>query len=244
MKDWYRDWFNTPEYLNVYRHRNQSDAHSLVELILKNVTLKSGAKVLDLACGTGRHSIYFAEKGFKVTAIDLSSNLLSAAKSLTERIGLKIQFLERDMRDLNFEKEFDLIVNLFTSFGYFESDSENFSIIKGAYNLLLDKGYFVIDFFNADYIMKNLVPESEEKFLDEIIIQRRRIENGRVVKNILVKQNGTEKNYIESVRLFTSEELKIELVKTGFKIIKCFGDFNGSDFDLNSSQRIIIIAQK
>jgi SAM-dependent methyltransferase len=244
MTEWFEDWFNTKEYLNVYRHRNDEDAERLVNLILKNISLKRGADVVDLACGPGRHSILFAERGYNVTAVDLSENLLNVARKTAENLGLTIDFVNADLRNFCITSKFDLAVNLFTSFGYFESDEENFSLFSDACDLLNPEGYFVLDYFNANYLRKRLVPHSEDIFNGNKIIQDRRIIGDRVVKDIIIANNGTRKKFIESVRMYSDKELKAEIEKRGLKIYKTFGDSDGSKFDLNSSPRIIIISGK
>jgi len=244
MAEWFEEWFNTEEYLNVYRHRNDAEAEQLVNLILANIDLEQNADVIDLACGTGRHSILFAERGFNVTAVDLSEKLLSVARLNAESLGLQINFVTADLRNFCITSKFELAVNLFTSFGYFESDVENFSLFNDAFDLLKDDGYFVIDYFNANYIRKNLIPHSEDIINGKKIIQNRKILGDRVIKDIVVAKNGTRRNYRESVRMYSDSELKAGLEKSGLRIIETFGDFKGSRFDLNSSSRIIIISSK
>ncbi len=244
MAEWYKDWFDTKEYLNVYRHRNEQDAKKLVNLILENVDIPAGGRILDMACGNGRHSVIFAEKGFQVTAVDLSKNLLDLAKNSADKAGLKINFVNSDLRSFYTASKFNLAVNLFTSFGYFEDECDNFKILRNAYDHLFENGYFVIDFFNKRYIENNLVPESADVAFEEKIIQKRSIEGNRVEKQIIIKKNGSEKLFHESVRMYCKEELFKALNSKGFKIIKFFGDSSGKSFDLESSPRIIIIAQK
>jgi cyclopropane fatty-acyl-phospholipid synthase-like methyltransferase len=244
MAEWFEEWFNTEEYLNVYRHRNEADAEKLIDLILANVELKQNADVIDLACGTGRHSILFAEKGFNVTAVDLSENLLNVARKTAEYLGFNINFLNADLRNFCITSKFDLAVNLFTSFGYFESDDENFSLFFDASDLLKDNGYFVLDYLNAKYIRQNLVAYSEDIIDGKKIIQERRIMGNRIIKDITIAKNGSRKSFMESVRMYSDSELFTGLGKSGLKIFKIFGDFDGNKFDLNSSPRIIIISGK
>ncbi len=244
MTEWFEEWFNTEEYLNVYRHRNDADAERLVNLILANIDLNQNANVIDLACGTGRHSILFAENGFNVTAVDLSENLLNVARKTAENLELKINFVNADLRNFCITSKFDLALNLFTSFGYFETDDENFSLFFDASDLLKNNGYFVIDYFNTNFIRKNLVAYSEDFIAGKKIIQERRIMGNRVIKDITIAKNGTRKSYMESVRMYSDSELLTGLEKSGLKIFKIFGDFDGSKFDLNSSPRIIIISCK
>ncbi len=106
--EWFKDWFNTEEYLNVYQHRNESDAEEHVKLILENINLSSGAKILDMACGAGRHAIIFARKNFNVTAVDLSENLLAIAKKNADDENLKINFVHSDIRNFKSDDKFNL----------------------------------------------------------------------------------------------------------------------------------------
>ncbi len=242
--EWFKDWFETDEYLNVYQHRNERDAEELVQLILNNLAINHSANVLDMASGTGRHSILFARNGFKVTAVDLSKNMLSVARRKAESENLNINFIQSDLRYFAYSEKFDLIVNLFTSFGYFESDEENFKILKSAYELLSENGYFVLDFFNKYFIENNLIPESIEKMGSTEIIQQRKIAGKRILKDIIIKRNGHSEKYKESVRMYSAEELTRELTRIGFAIEKTFGDFHGSMFDKTYSKRIILFARK
>ena len=188
MTEWFEDWFNTEEYLNVYRHRNEEDAKNLFDLIIKNVLLEKGSKVLDLACGAGRHSILFAKNNFDVTAVDISDNLLNVGRKTAEELKLNINFIKSDLRKLNLNEKFHLIINLFTSFGYFETDDENGEVIKMASQHLVDNGYFVLDFFNIIYLQNNLIPISYDKIEDGIIKQERVIEGDRIVKQFSSQQ--------------------------------------------------------
>jgi SAM-dependent methyltransferase len=244
MTEWFEEWFNSKEYLDVYQHRNESDAKLLFELIIKNVQIPIYGKVLDLACGPGRHSILFARKGFDVTGIDLSDNLLKVAESSAKKEKLKIEFIKADLRNIQLDTKFDLVVNLFTSFGFFEKDEDNFSIFKIASALLNAGGYFVFDFLNSTFIENNLIRESREDKSNEIIVQKRRIEGDRVIKDIIIQYNGNVKTYYESVKLYRWGELCKAIDENGLAIKKTFGDFTGSDFKEATSPRMIIIAQK
>src|ERR1035437_1363723 len=98
MTEWFEDWFNSKEYLDVYQHRNESDARKLFELIIANIQIPVKGKVMDLACGPGRHSILFARKGFNVTGVDLSDNLLRVAELAAKKEKLDIKFIKADLR--------------------------------------------------------------------------------------------------------------------------------------------------
>jgi 2-polyprenyl-3-methyl-5-hydroxy-6-metoxy-1,4-benzoquinol methylase len=242
--NWFESWFNTEEYLNVYRHRNESEALKHIDFILENTMIPPGSSVLDMACGPGRHSLILAKKGYDVTAVDLSENLLCVAGRLAEEAGLNIQFQKFDLREIKIDKKFDLIINLFTSFGYFEKDEENYKIFDVALKHLEYNGKFVIDFLNKKYLIKNLIEYSEDILLGRKIIQRRSIVEDRIIKNIEIETNGSSKFFYESVKLFSPEQLIFALNDRGLFVDRIFGDFEGNVFDPESSERIIIIAVK
>jgi cyclopropane fatty-acyl-phospholipid synthase-like methyltransferase len=213
-------------------------------LILENVSLKKDAKILDLACGAGRHSILFAQEGFNVTAVDLSKNLLSVAKRSAVEAGVDINFIRSDLRDFSITPKFDLAVNLFTSFGYFQSDEENYKMFKVAAEHLRESGYFVLDYLNKRYIENKLVPHSVEEIEGGKIIQERKIEGKRVIKTIKIRKNGSDSEFYESVRMYGIDELEDIFSESGFKIQNIFGGSEGKSFDLETSPRIIFIARR
>jgi SAM-dependent methyltransferase len=242
--EWYKEWFNTDDYLVVYKHRDKAEAEALKELVLKNIDKKKINSVLDMACGAGRHAISFAFEGFKVTAVDLSENLLKSARQNSEIENVKIEFILSDIRDFNPVNNFDLVLNLFTSIGYFETDDENIKVIKKAYDVLNAGGWFVLDYFNKNFILNNMIPITVENIGGRKITQIREINDNRVIKKIRIQNNGKESEFTESVRLFSKDEINEILQDQGFKIRKIFGDFDGSNFDIDNSPRLIVIAQK
>ncbi len=244
MAEWFEDWFNTEEYLDVYSHRNENDAKNLIDLILSKVNISPKSRVLDMACGAGRHSIIFAQLGYKVTAVDLSERLIKVAKKTADEINVKVDFIESDLRRFAVNEEFDLVVNLFTSFGYLERDSENFKILSTAFNHLKEGGFFIFDFFNQGYVEKNLIKKTVDIIPGGLITQERRIENGRIKKFITINKYDVEQKFFESVRMFKPEELTSAMVSRGFSVKELLGDFEGNPFNFSTSPRVIIIAQK
>ncbi|MDH3267752.1 MAG: class I SAM-dependent methyltransferase [Ignavibacteria bacterium] len=241
---WYKDWFNSENYLKVYSHRDESEAERLVELIVNNLNIKSDSKILDMACGSGRHAINFAKRGFDVTAVDLSQWLLSVAKENARENDVKIDFVFSDILDFKTTQKFSLALNLFTSIGYFDNDEDNFRVILKAYDLLIDGGYFVIDYFNKNYLVKNLIPTSVFSENGMRITQNRTIQGNRVVKNITLENSGSVEEFYESVQLYSYDELYDYLKKAGFTFVKDFGDYKGNNFNKESSPRLIIFVKK
>src|SRR3990172_3744175 len=242
--EWYKKWFNSDEYLKVYQHRDEKDAEELTKFVLKNIDSDNIKTVLDMAAGSGRHAIIFAKQGYNVTAVDLSENLLSIAMNSARTEGVDINFVNSDIRHFNSNQKFDLILNLFTSIGYFEEDEENYYILNKAYSLLDKNGYFILDYFNKNYVENTLVPKTVKEIDDGLITQDRFIKGERIIKEITISREGKVNKFYESVRMFSSDELINMLQALGFHILKTYGDFLGNPFELETSPRIIIIAGK
>lgn len=243
-KEWFKKWFSSEDYLNVYQHRNDEDAEKVIDLILNEININNNSLVLDAACGAGRHSILFAKKGFKVTGFDLSETLLNIAKVEANKFDFKITFYKSDIRNFFIDTKFHLIVNLFTSFGYFYSDEENFAFIKNAFKMLNKGGYFVLDYFNKEFLIENLVTESQKKINGSTFIEHREISGNRVIKKIQIKKKSVIDEYIESVKLYDKDEILNKFNDIGFSVYKIFGNYDGEKFDAKNSQRLIIIFLK
>jgi SAM-dependent methyltransferase len=252
---WFKSWFNSPDYLQLYEHRDNKDAKKLVSLLFKNIKLNKGAKILDLACGNGRHSILFAKKGYQTTGLDLSEYLISRAekklKNEYAEYNDNLQFEIKDMRKINHVGEFDLIVNMFTSFGYFSSDGDNEKVIKGVSRALKTGGHFFFDFLNSTYLKNNLVPFDIKKVNGKSAIQIRTISGGYVSKEIYFLSDRKPKHYYpgiihftERIKLYSFRDFKKIFAKYNLKLLYVFGDYRGTKFNEKKSKRLIIIAKK
>jgi len=253
IDNWYKTWFNTQDYLDLYNHRNEKDAKKIVSLISKLIELKPGLNVLDLACGNGRHSILFAKKGCNVLGIDLSKYLISQAekklKSDYSSYRSNLKFEIRDMRNISHYKEFDLVVNLFSSFGYFNTNRDNEKVILSVSKALKPGGSFFFDFLNKDHVTRMLVPFDIKELKSSRMLQIRQVKNGFVQKDILIFRNSKDTNcefthFKEKVRLYSLPDFRKIFSKFGLKITGTYGDYEGNKFDRKNSQRLIILAQK
>ncbi|MDV2886709.1 class I SAM-dependent methyltransferase [Alkalihalophilus pseudofirmus] len=241
METWYKEHFNE-DYLRIYKHRNDNLAHQELTQLMKFVPVVQGQSLLDLCCGNGRHSRWFAKQGFRVTGVDLSPVLLGEARKGEH--AEDIHYVRSDMRDLSYKDNFDLVVNLFTSFGYFKEDEQNKKVLQNAYDALKLNGYFVFDYLNPSFLENNLVPFSKDIIDDLSILQYRMIVNNTVVKKIKVEDNGALREYEERVKLYERATLDVMLKEAGFTIIHTFGDYDGSEFQSRESSRLIYICQK
>ena len=242
---WYKDWFRDANYSTVYEHRDESEAEQMIDLIERTTGHDTSRRVLDLACGSGRHALSFARRGYAdVTGVDLSPTLLDEGRSISAELGYNIRFLERDMRDVPNES-FDLTVNLFTSFGYFATDEENAGVVQSVASHLSVGGYFVIDFFNSHYVREHFVAHDERVLSGgRRLEQSRWLQDGRVEKRLLIRDALDAQEFIESVRLFELKDFERMFNESGLKLAHIFGSYTGETFDSKKSSRLIMFAQK
>jgi len=243
MSEWFEDWFASEQYLNVYKHRDQKDALLLLDLIQRTISINNDFLILDAACGAGRYSNLLLQKGYKVIGFDLSLPLLKIAKTDAGKISGENIYFRSDIRSVKLKMKFNLILNVFTSFGYFVTDEENFSFINNSITFLKKKGYFVFDYINKKYLIDNLIPYSQKEIDGYLIEEKRKIENQRVIKEINISKGNERHSFTESVKLYSPEILFEKFFKTGYKIIDVFGSYEGENFSEINSSRIIIIGQ-
>lgn len=239
--EWFESWFNSRYYHVLYQNRDDKEAHLFIDNLLKELKLPAKAKILDLACGNGRHAICLNQRGYEVIGIDLSDENIAQAKKYQNET---LSFYVHDMRDLYWDRYFDCILNLFTSFGYFEDDEDNQKTINSVASSLKHGGKFVLDFMNSEKVIDNLVLQ-EKKLIDGIsfIITRRVVDN-RIVKKIHVIDGETEQGFEEKVRAFTLNELMDLMEEAGLYVENVFGDYNLGKYDSKTSDRLIILASK
>lgn len=239
-KEWFSTWFDTSYYHVLYKHRNDEEATLFIENLTKLLNLPEEAKVLDLACGKGRHSLMLHKSGLNVLGVDLSKNSIKSAQENTKS-GLR--FSVQDMREIIPNESFAAIFNLFTSFGYFDSSAENERVIQAVYSMLDEKGMFVIDFMNARKIIENLVL-SEEKIIDDIHFSiLRKWDKEHIYKFIDVVDGTESHSFMERVQSLFLADFK-KLLNGKFKILNVFGDYRLNSFDEEESDRLIIIAER
>lgn len=240
-------WFERSfreDYVLVYRHRDEESADKEVANLLERLPIKKTGKVLDLCCGSGRHARAFARRGYEVVGVDLSPVLLQLAQE--QNTCENLRFYQYDMRKIPFVDEFDIVVNLFTSFGYFNDDAESKSVVANMARALKPGGQVVIDYLNPSYVRANLVPTSTKEIEGLFIEETRWIEDGFVKKRIVVKDaEATEpREYMEQVRLFTSDQIRAMLEESGFTRIQLFGDYTYTGYEELTSPRMIFFAEK
>lgn len=240
MQEWFANWFDSPFYHVLYAHRDHDEAAAFISSLVKQIPLFEGQKVLDLACGKGRHSMELAKHNLHVVGVDLSPQSIACANESTNS---QVRFEVHDMRIPFHEKDFDAVLNLFTSFGYFEDENDNLNVLKAAHSCLKPNGYFLIDFLNADFVKTHLKPvyEITQQGIDFKI--HKEIRNGWIYKEIHFTQESKKYSFREEVRLFTETELIGMMQQAGFTVLNSWGNYGLEPMN-SSSDRCILLAQK
>jgi SAM-dependent methyltransferase len=233
MTEWFEEWFGE-EYLQLYPHRDAAEAERAVALILARTAFVPGWRVLDVACGAGRHARAFEAAGARCVGLDLSMALLRVARGVT---GAPL--VRADMRALPVRPgSMDLTVNLFTSFGYFERDAEHTAALHEMVATLRPQGWFVIDFLNSAAVRAQLVPR-ETRRLDgaEVAVARSVSVDGRYVCKTITTTGG--RRFTERVRLFGADEITAMLAEACVTVRHRFGDYDASPLGVNSPRTIL-----
>lgn len=234
---WYASWFNTPYYHILYRNRDHREAAAFMNRLTAHLNLQKNARILDLACGRGRHAKYLYRKGFDVTGIDLSEESIAYAKEF-ERPSLHFE-VHNMLKP--YPDTFDAIFNLFTSFGYFEKEKDNLRTIKAIKESLKPNGYGVIDFMNAELAIENLVP-NEVKQIGKITFHiEKYVEDGFIFKDIRFEDKGKDYHFTERVMSLTLENFKSYFDAAEIQLKEVFGDYQLNTFDAKTSNRLIVL---
>ena len=237
--DWFEDWFGE-EYLALYEHRDHHEAREIVALIAERMGATVDAPVLDLACGAGRHQRTLCACGWWTVGLDLSPSLLRAARAEDRTAPL----VRADMRELPFaDGSFALVVNLFTSFGYFRDDAQHLRVLADVARVVRPGGCFVLDYLHAEHVRRTLVPRDERSVGTVTVEQEREISaDGRFVrKTITIGDLG--RTFVERVRLFEPDELVALCTRAGFSVDAVFGDYVGLPLH-PASPRTILFARR
>ena len=230
------NWFNSDYYHILYKNRDKKEAEFFINNLIKKLKIKKKSKILDLACGVGRHSFYLNKKGMNVIGIDNSENNIKKAKKLENKF---LKFKKKEMTE-DYGQVFDFIFNLFTSIGYI-NEKHNFKTFKSINNSLVNHGILVIDYLNVFKLKKELV-EKETKIIGNIIFNiKRSFKDNFIVKKIKIKDNNEIFYFEERVMELTINDFQDYLKKFNFEILDVYGNYNLEKYHKNSERLIMII---
>ncbi|RKR84756.1 methyltransferase family protein [Mucilaginibacter gracilis] len=240
-KKWFQNWFNSPYYHILYQQRNHAEAEFFIDNLCAYIKPRADAKLLDIACGRGRHSIYLNKKGFDVTGIDLSIASIQYAKQYQNS---RLHFYVHDMRYLFYTNYFDIAMNLFTSFGYFETNQEHVKALQNFNRALKPNGLLVLDFFNSCKVIETLCPAMHKTIGSIDFNIHKKIENCKIVKKIDFVDHNQPYTFTEEVMAYNMDDFSLFFKQSGFEILHCFGNYNLEEFDCKNSDRLIFICRK
>ncbi len=235
---WYREWFGE-EYLDLYAHRDSDEAERHVDFATRVLGGAPAGAVLDLASGAGRHTEALLARGVRAVGADLSLTLLAQRPKLERVCG--------DMRRLPFaDRSFAWVLNFFTSFGYFESERENFLVLEEVARVLSPGGLLLLDLLNPEPAIAGLNARESRLVAGRKVEIERWYDAGRrrINKRIhLTRADGTSRSFLESVRAYRLDEVGNGLSWAGLEHLATYGGFEGQSFDA-ASERMILVATK
>ena len=246
MSEWFsNEAFWTDLYDYLFRQEKFDQSEEELKDLLDLIEFK-GLYILDLCCGPGRHSTALAKMGFNVTGVDKSSFLLNKAKQFSKDAGVNVNFIEEDMRSFSQPDSFDLVINMFTSFGFFENKNDDIKVLENIFDNLKTGGRLVIESMSKEILAK-VFQDTTSTLLDDgtLFVQKHKVLNEwEIVSNdwYLLKDNKYKK-YSFTHRLYSAVELKQIVESVGFKNIRFYGNLKGAEYN-NRAQRLVLIADK
>ncbi len=240
---WYKSWFDSPYYHQLYFQRDEDEAAAFINRLLQHLHPDANARMLDIACGKGRHSKVLAAGGYDVTGIDLSAQSIIEAKQFENE---HLHFFEHDMRLPFFINYFDYAFNFFTSFGYFQTDRENENVIRTIANALKPNGTLVIDYLNVHYAEDHLVHKMEKQVDGTNFYLTKWFDEKFFYKKIEVEDDKLDSPLVfeEKVAKFSLGDFNEMLSFHHLQIQEVFGDYQFGNYDVRKSPRMIICAKK
>ncbi len=243
VQPWFKDWFNSPYYHQLYFKRDEAEAANFINKIIEHLQPSPDSFMLDIACGKGRHSIQLASKGFDVTGIDLSMDSIAEAK---ESENEHLHFFVHDMRLPFWINYFDYAFNFFTSFGYFNTRREHDNSIRTIAQSLKGNGVFVIDYLNVHYAEDHQVHKSEIEVEGVNYYITKWFDEDHFYKKIVVEDDALDQPIVhqEKVAKFSLGDFTEMLAYHQMQVQEVFGDYNFNNYDVKKSPRMIIVAKK
>jgi ubiquinone/menaquinone biosynthesis C-methylase UbiE len=239
--------FFNDAYLRLYapflsKERTSQDVQGMLRIL----NLPPGSALLDLGCGTGRHAIALAKQGYQLTGQDLNEQFLQLAQTDAEEQEAQVQWINGDMRTIPFENAFHAIINVFSSFGLFEQEEDNFLVLQQIQQALKPGGLLILDTLQQARIFRSFSPSGVTRYPDGLIVLEERyfdLPTSRYqVNEILIFPEGERREYAHSMRIYTLTELKQLLEAAGLQVLAQYGNLDGSPLTLDS--RMVIVGQK
>jgi len=242
-KDWYKSWFNSIYYHKLYFQRDEAEAQRFIQKLLAHLQPPADSRMLDVACGRGRHAFFLASKGFDVTGIDLSHDSIAYAKQFETD---NLHFFQHDMRLPSWINYFDYAFNFFTSFGYFATNREHDDAIRTVAQSLKPAGVALFDYLNVHYVEERLVHDEEKKVDGTSYRIHRWDDQDFFYKCIQIEDDELDKplKFTEKVAKLSLGDFTEMLAYQKMQVTEVFGDYDLNGYDVKKTPRLIVIAKK
>ena len=245
-----KSWYNQDTYWTTFEsilfHRKRlTDTASQVDHIIKLLQIKHGATILDLCCGIGRHSLEFARRGFNITGVDRTDPYLDKAKKQAITEDLHIEFVTEDMRKFCREAAFDVVINMFTSFGYFEDADDDRRVVENVYRSLKSGGKLLVEVMGKELVARDFRERDWNEFNGFIILEDRKLLNNweKIESRWIILKDDQRIEHKFVLRLYSAVELTSLLKQCGFSDVKVYGSLEGIDYD-HKAKRLVALARK
>ena len=245
---WYEEFFGE-DYMRFHLRGGEwleERTNPQCDFVVSALALPPGARVLDLCCGQGRHAVELAHRGLQVTGLDLSEHLLSLAQRRAEEAGVQVEFVRRDMRDLPWENEFDAVLNLFTSFGYLETEEEDQRVLAAVARALRPEGRVMIDLMNREKLPTGFRPKNWYEHEGRLVLENYEWDVLRArltMTRTIVAPDGTRRETGFVLRVYAHSEIMAMLARAGLAWEHSYGGYDGSDYGPDS-RGMIVVARK
>ena len=243
---WYKTFFGE-DYLRIYTpflppERTAREVNGIINLL----NIAPGSSILDLCCGHGRHAIPLAQRGYSITGQDLSEVLLGRARAEAKSQGIQAHWIQSDMRTSPFENEFDAIINIFTAFGYLETEEDDTQALQQVHKALKSNGLFLLETVYQPKVMRSFTPHSIIRYEDGLIVLEERyidlLTSRNEVRISMIHPDGRRTEYHQSMRIYTLTELLHMFTSVGLDLQIYYGGLDGSPLSMDS--RLVVVGRK
>ncbi|MDW8031088.1 MAG: class I SAM-dependent methyltransferase [Candidatus Bipolaricaulota bacterium] len=243
--EWWQSFFDETTGQIMFYEEAWQRAEQSCDALVSLLGLQPGAKILDLACGPGRFAIPLARRSFRVVGLDICEIYLEQARAKAKEHGLQIEFVHGDMRAIPFESEFDAVINLFTSFGYFEREEDHLQVLKEVRKSLKPGGRFLLELQNRDWLIKNFRPRNWQEYPDFFVLEESKMNfaRNRIESRWIVLKGAERKEYSLSLRVFTLAELLGLFAQAGLNVLGYYSNLRGEPWSLEA-QRLALLAER
>jgi len=243
VKAWYKDWFSSPWYHKLYFERDDKEAQQFLSLLVEHLAPSAQSQVLEINCGRGKWSRFLNELGFEVTGIDLSFENIELARQAEND---RLHFFQHDMRLPAWINYFDLVLNLFTSFGYYPTRREHDDAVSTMVKSLKPEGTIVFDYLNVHYVEEHLV-HNEWKRIDKTDFEIHRwMDEGHFYKKITISDPSLTEplQYTEKLAKLSLGDFTDMLSFQGIQVAEVFGDYALGRYDVHNTPRMVVVGKK